>query len=88
MQGLREALGTLQWEAIFVDDDSPDGTAALLHDVARRDSRVRVIQRIGRQGLASACIEGMLASSAPYLAVLDADMQHDESVLPRMYESL
>ena len=50
---------------------------------AQQDPRVRCIHRIGRRGLASACIEGMLASSAPYLAVIDADLQHDETLLPR-----
>ena len=59
---------------IFVDDDSPDGTAEAVREAARRDARVRCIQRIGRRGLAGACIEGVLASSAPYVAVMDADL--------------
>jgi len=77
-------LDGLAWEVIFVDDDSPDGTADLVRQLAAADPRVRCIQRIGRRGLASACIEGMLASSAPYVAVMDADLQHDETILPRM----
>lgn len=81
---LEAALVDESWEVIFVDDDSPDGTADLARDYARKDSRVRVVQRVGRRGLSSACIEGMLASSAPFLAVMDADMQHDESLLPKM----
>jgi len=76
------------WEVIFVDDDSPDETAEVVLDKARVDSRVRCIRRIGRRGLSSACIEGMLASSAPYLAVIDADLQHDECLLPRMLQLL
>jgi dolichol-phosphate mannosyltransferase len=71
-------------EVIIVDDDSPDGTAEVVHAIARSDRRVRCIHRIGRRGLSSACIEGLLASSAPYLAVMDADMQHDETLLPHM----
>src|SRR5689334_18959915 len=74
-------LSGCNWELIFVDDDSPDGTAARIREIASRNSRVRCIQRIGRRGLSSACVEGMLASSAPYLAVMDADCQHDETVL-------
>jgi dolichol-phosphate mannosyltransferase len=76
------------WEVIFVDDDSPDGTADLVREIGRRDDRVRCIQRIGRRGLSSACIEGMLSSSAPYQAVMDADLQHDEALLPAMLDTL
>src|SRR3954463_6243295 len=74
----------LVWEIIYVDDDSPDGTAAAVRRIAQSDPRVRCIQRIGRRGLSSAVVEGMLASSAPYLAVIDADLQHDENLLPQM----
>jgi dolichol-phosphate mannosyltransferase len=85
---LEQCLRREAWEVIFVDDDSPDGTAARIREIAQRDPRVRCIQRIGRRGLSSACIEGMLASSAPYLAVMDGDCQHDETVLPGMLELL
>ena len=81
-------LGGIAWEAIFVDDDSPDGTAEAVREGARRDTRVRCIQRIGRRGLAGACIEGILASSAPFAAVMDADLQHDETQLPKMLSLL
>ena len=72
------------WEILFVDDDSPDGTAEHIRQIALHDDRVRCIQRVGRRGLSSACIEGMLACSSPYVAVMDADMQHDESILTEM----
>jgi dolichol-phosphate mannosyltransferase len=85
---LAVALDGLAWEAVFVDDDSQDGTWALLQDVQRRLPHVRALRRIGRRGLASACIEGMLATSAPYLAVIDADLQHDETILPTMLATL
>jgi dolichol-phosphate mannosyltransferase len=85
---LDAVLAGVAWEAIFVDDDSPDGTAEAVREAARRDTRVRCIQRIGRRGLAGACIEGVLASSAPYVAVMDADLQHDEAILPQMLEAL
>src|SRR3984885_14013490 len=76
------------WEVIFVDDDSPDGTAARIREIAQLDPRVRCIQRIGRRGLSTACVEGMLSSSSPYLAVIDGDCQHDESLLPSMLDLL
>jgi dolichol-phosphate mannosyltransferase len=80
------ALSGIDWEMIFVDDDSPDGTAETVREMAQADRRVRCVQRIGRRGLSTACIEGMLASSAPFVAVIDADHQHDEQLLPRMFE--
>jgi dolichol-phosphate mannosyltransferase len=85
---LCRVLQSVDWEVIFVDDDSKDGTAAAVCRLANFDRRVRCIQRIGRRGLASACVEGILASAAPYVAVMDADLQHDEQLLPRMLETL
>jgi dolichol-phosphate mannosyltransferase len=85
---LDAALTGLHWQAIFVDDDSPDGTATLLRQYAATDPRVRVIHRIGRRGLSSACIEGILAASSNYVAVMDADLQHDETILPQMLSVL
>src|SRR5271167_4549178 len=85
---LQKTLLGVQWELIFVDDNSPDGTAEYIRKLAATDRRIRVLERIGRRGLSSACIEGMLATAAPYLAVMDADMQHDESVLPEMLERI
>jgi dolichol-phosphate mannosyltransferase len=88
LERLQSVLGETGWEVVFVDDDSPDDTAALVRSIARSDPRVRCVQRIGRRGLSSACIEGMLASAAPYVAVMDADLQHDETILPAMLELL
>jgi len=85
---LGDALTGIAWEAVFVDDDSQDGTAELLLRLQSVMPRVRVIRRIGRRGLSSACIDGMLATGAPFLAVIDADLQHDETILPRMLEAL
>ncbi|UYY59902.1 glycosyltransferase [Sphingomonas sp. S2-65] len=85
---LDQALEGRNWEAIFVDDNSPDGTADAARELARLDRRVRVIQRIGRRGLSSACIEGMCATAAPVVAVIDGDLQHDERLLPAMLDAL
>ncbi len=85
---LDRTLSGVNWEAIFVDDNSPDGTADALKTISRNDPRVRCIRRVGRRGLAGACIEGMLSSSAAYVAVMDADLQHDETVLPAMLAKL
>jgi dolichol-phosphate mannosyltransferase len=83
-----QALSGIRWEIIFVDDDSRDGTANLIREIARGDPRIRCLERIGRRGLSTACIEGVLASSAPFIAVTDADLQHDERLLPDMLLAL
>ncbi len=81
---LDRALQGISFEVIFVDDDSPDGTASLIRQISLTRPNVRVLQRLGRRGLASACVEGMMATAAPFIAVMDADLQHDESILPEM----
>ena len=88
IEKLRQVLAGVHWEVLFVDDDSPDGTAAAARAIGATDARVRCIRRIGRRGLAGACIEGMLASQARFIAVMDADLQHDEWLLPEMLARL
>ncbi|MCB2075012.1 MAG: glycosyltransferase family 2 protein [Novosphingobium sp.] len=88
VERLDTALDGIAWEAIIVDDNSPDGTSDEARAISLRDPRVRVIQRIGRRGLASAAIEGMLATAAPVVAVMDADHQHDPKLLPGMLQSI
>ncbi|MCF6368143.1 glycosyltransferase [Rhizobium halophilum] len=88
VQALVASLRGIDWEVIFVDDDSSDGTTDAVRLIARRDGRVRCIRRIGRRGLAGASIEGMLSSSAPVIAIMDGDMQHDASLLPEMFRRL
>src|SRR6195952_744039 len=85
---LDTALAGIAWEVIYVDDNSPDGTAQEVRRIAQFDGRVRCIRRIGRRGLASAVIEGALSSSASYVAVIDGDLQHDETRLPVMLSAL
>src|SRR3954447_9035484 len=85
---LETALAGVTWEVIFVDDNSPDLTWDVVRGLARQDSRVRCIRRVGRRGLSGACIEGILGASAPFAAVIDADLQHDETQLPKMLSLL
>jgi dolichol-phosphate mannosyltransferase len=82
------ALGATPWEMIVVDDDSPDGTWREVAAAAREGAPVRCIRRVGRRGLSSAVVEGAMSASAPIVAVMDADMQHDEGLLPRMLQTL
>jgi dolichol-phosphate mannosyltransferase len=85
---LTQTLGDLPWEMVVVDDDSSDGTYDVAYAIARRDPRLRCIRRVNRSGLAGAVIEGWLASSADFVAVIDGDLQHDERILPQMYAAL
>jgi dolichol-phosphate mannosyltransferase len=83
-----EALPGISWELVFVDDSSPDGTASFVREIAQADPRVRCLHRVGRRGLASACVEGIMSTASPIIAVMDADGQHDERALYRMFQLL
>ncbi len=85
---LKRVLADLDWELIVVDDDSPDGTSEVAFALAAADRRVRCIRRVNRLGLAGAVIEGVLSSSADFVAVIDADLQHDEQILPKLYRGM
>jgi len=85
---ITETLAGVAWQAIVVDDDSPDGTASVVKAMGRADPRIVCMHRIGRRGLAGAVLEGVMASAAPYIAVIDADLQHDETLLPKMLSAL
>ena len=85
---LEAALRSIDWEVIFVDDDSPDGTWDVAWQIGASQRNVRCLRRVDRRGLSSACVEGMLSSGAKYLAVMDADLQHDERLLLEMLETI
>ena len=85
---LSSTLSGMSYEIIFVDDNSPDGTADIVRKLSRQEPRVRIIERIGRRGLSTAVIEGLLSTSAPFGVVIDGDLQHDESIIPALVKSL
>ncbi len=85
---LAAALTGIAYEVVFVDDFSPDGTAEAVRTAAIQDPRCRLINRCGQRGLAGAAVQGMLSAQAPLVAVIDADLQHDETLLPRMKAAL
>jgi dolichol-phosphate mannosyltransferase len=88
VEQLRQDLAGTRWEVLFVDDNSPDGTAEIAGAIGATDSRVRCLRRIGRRGLAGACLEGLLATQAQYVAVMDGDLQHNAALLAAMLERL
>lgn len=85
---LNHVLHGRAWELIFVDDNSPDGTSDIVRRLGTQQRHIRVIQRVGRRGLSSAVIEGVLASAAPIIAVMDGDMQHSEDALPQLIDAV
>ncbi|HKX87744.1 MAG TPA: glycosyltransferase family 2 protein [Sphingopyxis sp.] len=76
------------WEVVFVDDNSPDGTSELVRRIGRDARHVRIVQRVGRRGLSSAVVEGILATAAPVVAVMDGDLQHSEDALPQLIDAI
>ena len=81
-------LHGLNWEVIFVDDDSADRTVEVLRDIGHYEPRIRCIRRVGRRGLAGACIEGILSAQGEIVAVMDADLQHDHRLLPDLVAAI
>ncbi|MBN8526788.1 MAG: glycosyltransferase family 2 protein [Planctomycetes bacterium] len=81
------ALQGRTFEIIVVDDDSPDRTWEVAEGLAARFP-VRVFRRIGKRGLSSAVVDGFAAAKGEALAVIDADLQHDPAVLPRLVDGL
>jgi dolichol-phosphate mannosyltransferase len=88
IEAVLSGMAGLRWEIVFVDDDSPDGTAEVVRGYARQNARIRLVHRVGRRGLSSACIEGIMATTANSVVVMDADLQHDETILPEMLRRL
>lgn len=88
IDALAHVLAGWRYEVIIVDDWSRDGTPDRVMEIAAERGNIRLIQRYGRRGLSSAVIEGMLSTIAPIVAVIDADMQHDEAVLPQLISAV
>jgi dolichol-phosphate mannosyltransferase len=85
---IETAFDGVNWEVIYVDDASPDGTADEVRTIAQTDHRVRLVRRMGERGLASACVKGWLVSTAPYMATMDGDLQHEPRQLRLLYDRI
>lgn len=85
---LQTVLSEIKWELVIVDDNSKDESPSLLVEMANQNNNFRFIRRFGRSGLSTACLEGMMTSASPIIAVMDADGQHDETKLITMLRIL
>jgi len=88
LERVSTALRDLDHEVVIVDDDSPDGTWRIAEDLTATYPTLRVIRRIDAKGLSSAVTTGMLQATGRVLAVMDADLQHDEGILPEMHHQV
>ncbi len=85
---LRETLAGIPHEIIIVDDNSPDETWRVAQELGHDFDTIHVIRRVGRRGLSSAVIEGFLSAKGEVFAVMDADGQHDLTILPKLYKAV
>jgi dolichol-phosphate mannosyltransferase len=83
---LHDALQGIPHEVIIADDDSPDRTWQVAEQIAEKDPTVRVMRRFHDPGLSASVLDGMSIARGDVLAVIDADLQHDETILPLMVE--
>ena|SRR5208337_2470909 len=88
IEKLQEVMGDRHYEIVIVDDDSEDCTWQVAEEFSQRYGNIRVIRRINRKGLSSAITEGFLLGKGKYVAVLDADLQHDHALIGAMLEEI
>jgi dolichol-phosphate mannosyltransferase len=85
---LEKHLKGSDYEILISDDDSPDFTWARVEEIGRHNPRVRVLRRISNRGLGPSVVDGFSSATGEAVACIDADLQHDPAVLPRMLEEL
>jgi dolichol-phosphate mannosyltransferase len=88
LRRLDESLQGIDFEVIICDDDSPDLTWARAEQIGSQDSRLRVLRRRGKRGLGHAVVDGFSAARNEAVACIDADLQHDPTILPKMLSQL
>jgi dolichol-phosphate mannosyltransferase len=88
VEQLERALGDIDYEILIVDDDSADLTWSIAQEISLANPRVRTLRRMDNPGLSVAVIDGFSAAEGDVVACIDADLQHDAAILPRMLEEL
>ncbi len=88
VEQLHAALDGIDHEIVVADDDSPDRTWEVAEQLAADDPTITVMRRFHDPGLSAAVLDGMSVARGEMLAVIDADLQHDASILPDMVERI
>src|SRR5512140_1151080 len=83
-----QILSGIDYEILIVDDASPDRTADAVGEIGKHDPRVRVLRRTGPRALSASVIDGFSEARGEIVACIDADLQHDPSVLPAMLRAM
>jgi dolichol-phosphate mannosyltransferase len=78
----------INYEIVVVDDDSQDGTEAIVNAITVEDPRVRILIRKGERGLSGAILHGWQNSDANIFGVMDADRQHPPELLPELISAM
>jgi dolichol-phosphate mannosyltransferase len=88
LDAVRSEMAGRDFEIWVVDDDSPDLTWEVASTYALSHPEVSVVRRIGERGLSSAVVAGFRRASGSVLAVMDADLSHDPSLLPQLVDAV
>jgi dolichol-phosphate mannosyltransferase len=86
LQAVSKILESYDYEIIIVDDNSPDGTAAIVRKIISGDNRIRLVVRSGKLGLGSAILEGFSMAGGNYLLMIDADLSHRPEDIKRLID--
>ena len=81
-----DSAGASNFEIIFVEDGSKDGTLEFLRELAARDKRVKYISLSRNFGKEAAMYAGLREAKGDIAAIMDADLQDPPSLLPKMFE--
>ena len=79
-----------EFDILFVDDGSPDGTGAIIKEMQKKDSHIHLIERSGKLGLGTAYITGFkycIEHKYNFICEMDADFSHNPNDLPRLVKA-
>jgi dolichol-phosphate mannosyltransferase len=87
VERVQKALNGYNYEIVFVDDNSRDGTIDIANELAARYP-IKLLVRRNEKGLATAVIHGIKNCSGKYVCVMDADLQHPPEKLPELFKAV
>lgn len=81
-------MSGIDFEFVFVDDGSRDGTLSILRELAERDNRVRFVSFSRNFGKEAGMLAGLEAATGDFVALMDADLQDPPALLPALYKAV